>query len=319
MGPYVFREKRIKENIQFFTNDTVSYNERKIWFFDSSKSVGNLHDRVTSAHVITATVVDRMRDHTPYEKNISNFMLNYEGGHLAVSKPAGDWILEGFQDKLIDLLRFFNTSEVPHTKFGWFVERNNSLLHDGSFTVYTGVEDITKLGQLTHWNGRAETGFFAEPCDSVKGAANGIFPPHLNPKEDITVFVIDACRFMVLKPKGIVHRYGLNATKWVATEETLDSGETDSTQKCFCNVQRQPCPKKGVVDSKRCRAKAPIYASFPHFYLADKSYRQAITGMYPNPEKHHFVLIVDPKTGMLLELQERLQINMMIRADNDFE
>lgn len=54
MGPYVFLERHVKEQIEFHENGTVSYFQRRTWFFDAEKSNGTLDDSLTMAHVITA-------------------------------------------------------------------------------------------------------------------------------------------------------------------------------------------------------------------------------------------------------------------------
>lgn len=54
MGPYVFLEKHSKENLSFYSNDTVSYYQRRTWFFVPEKSNGTLEDMITTAHPITA-------------------------------------------------------------------------------------------------------------------------------------------------------------------------------------------------------------------------------------------------------------------------
>lgn len=54
MGPYVFLEKHFKKDIDFHDNDTASYFLRRTWYFDRSKSGGNLEDMITSAHVPSA-------------------------------------------------------------------------------------------------------------------------------------------------------------------------------------------------------------------------------------------------------------------------
>lgn len=54
MGPYVFLEKHLKQDLDFHDNDTVSFYQRRTWFFDRSKSGGDLNDMVTSAHVPSA-------------------------------------------------------------------------------------------------------------------------------------------------------------------------------------------------------------------------------------------------------------------------
>lgn len=321
MGPYVFLEKHLKENLTFFNNDTVFYYERRTWFFDEERSNGRLDDMLTAAHAITATVADEMRHQNKLIKKVINFMFNREGGKLYTTKPVGEWIFDGYQDDLVDFLNLFNTSkiDIPYTKFGWLADRNGSLEYDGSFTIYTGVEDITKLGTLTHWNRRNETGFYEAPCGTVNGTTGDLFAPHMDVEAEITVFVTDACRYMNLKPNGTLEKHGLTAVQWVGTDESFDSGENYPSQQCFCDPKMDVCPKTGVVECKKCRDNAPIYASFPHFYLADESYRNAVVGMNPEVEKHKFQLAVEPFTGIPVQIDGRIQINMMMTADDDFD
>lgn len=323
MGPYTFLEKHIKENYTFYDNATVAYYERRTWFFDPERSNGTLDDLVTAAHAITATVADEMRNKRKIVKKIINFMLNTEGGELYTTKPVGEWIFDGYQDNLTDFLNLFNTSmiDIPYKRFGWLADRNESLTYDGLFTIHTGTDDISNLGRLTHWNGKPETGFYDYPCGVVNGTTGDLFPPKMNVKDEITIFATDACRFMNLRPQGTYENHGLTATKWVGTEETLDSGENYPNQKCFCDPDRfgDECPKTGVVECKVCRDKAPIYSSFPHFYLADQSYIDAVSGMKPEREKHEFFMAVEPTTGVPVQVHGRIQINMMIEPDDDFE
>uniref|UniRef100_A0A1L8EDC3 Putative plasma membrane glycoprotein cd36 n=1 Tax=Haematobia irritans TaxID=7368 RepID=A0A1L8EDC3_HAEIR len=321
LGPYVYLEKHLKENITHHENGTVSYYERRTWFFDEKRSNGTLDDLITTAHPITATVADEMRHSNKLVKKVINFMLNREGGMLYTTQKVGASIFTGYDDRLIDFLNLFNTSKIhiPYTKFAWLADRNQSLEYDGRFTIYTGEGDISKLGYLTHWNNRNETGFYPAPCGTVNGTTGDSFPPRMNVTEELTVFVTDTCRFMNLRPNGTVERHGLVATEWVGTEETMDSGENYPIQQCFCDPKMEQCPKTGVVECKKCRDNAPIYASFPHFYLADEYYRNAITGMKPDPEKHRFRLAVEPFTGIPLQIDGRVQINLMITPDNDYD
>jgi hypothetical protein len=39
---------------------------------------------------------------------------------------------------------------------------------------------------------------------------------------------------------------------------------------------------------------APIIASLPHFYLADREYQTGVTGLNPTKEKHEISSIFDP-------------------------
>ncbi|XP_068151845.1 protein croquemort [Drosophila tropicalis] len=321
MGPYVFLEKHKKENFTFFENNTVAYYERRTWWFDTERSNGTLDDLVTAAHVITATVADEMRHNRKIVKKIINFMLNNEGGELYTIKPVGEWIFDGYQDNLTDFLNLFNTTaiDIPYTRFGWLADRNGSLEYDGLFTIHTGTDDIANLGRLTHWNGKPETGFYDMPCGIVNGTTGDLFAPKMNVKEEITVFATDACRFMNLRPQGTYEANGLTATRWVGTNETLDSGENFPNQACFCDPRLEECPKTGVVECKACRDKAPIYSSFPHFYLADESYLNAVSGLNPDKSKHEFLLAIEPTTGVPVQVHGRIQINMMLEPDDDYD
>lgn len=267
------------------------------------------------------TVADEMRHSNKLIKKVINFMLNREGGMLSTTQKVGESIFTGYDDRLIDFLNLFNTSKIniPYTKFAWLADRNQSLDYDGRFSIYTGENDISKLGYLTNWNGHNETGFYPAPCGTVNGTTGDSFPPRMNASEELTVFVTDTCRYMNLKPNGTVENLGLTAIEWVGTEETMDSGENYPNQQCFCDAKAETCPKTGVVDCKKCRENAPIYASFPHFYLADPSYRDAVTGMNPDYEKHRFRLAVEPTSGLPLQIDGRVQINLMMTPDDDFE
>ncbi|XP_055858745.1 protein croquemort [Episyrphus balteatus] len=321
MGPYVFLEKDLKMDLDFHENNTVSYYNRKSWFFIPEMSNGTLDDMVTAAHVITASVADMMRNRNKYVKKIMNFVLNHEGGELAVTKKAGEWIFDGYQDNLIDFLKLFNTSaiHIPYTKFGFLVDRNNSKEFDGRYMIGTGGDDIHKLGLLTNWNGRPTNGFYPGECGKVNGSTGDLLPPDLDVNEDITIYAVDTCRFLNLSPGGKVQVYGLDGYEWTGTADTLDSGENDPEQKCFCNPKEEECPKTGVVDCRRCRNNAPIFASFPHFYLGDQSYVDGVTGIKPVKEKHQFRFAIEPTMGVPLEIHARIQINLLIQPDNDFD
>ncbi|XP_022236874.1 protein croquemort-like, partial [Limulus polyphemus] len=51
MGPYTFREHRLKVNITWNKNGTVSYQQIKSWYFESDLTDGSLEDIVTTLNV----------------------------------------------------------------------------------------------------------------------------------------------------------------------------------------------------------------------------------------------------------------------------
>ena len=53
VGPYVFREDKIKQNITFYENNTVSFEPERTWFFEPEMSGGTLDDLITCPHLPT--------------------------------------------------------------------------------------------------------------------------------------------------------------------------------------------------------------------------------------------------------------------------
>lgn len=49
-------------------------------------------------------------------------------------------------------------------------------------------------------------------------------------------------------------------------------------------------------------ADAPIFISFPHFYLAGKELQESLDGLKPDPEKHDMYLDVHPVSSFIIIL-----------------
>ena len=80
---------------------------------------------------------------------------------------------------------------------------------------------------------------------------------------------------------------------------------------------------------------APIALSFPHFYQADPSFREAVGGLNPKyywsevwcfifheillcrKEKHEFYVDISPEFGFPLAIRPRFQLNAIIQRDPD--
>lgn len=62
---------------------------------------------------------------------------------------------------------------------------------------------------------------------------------------------------------------------------------------CYC--PSSGCLLPGVRSLALCGNSAlhPLFISFPHFYLADESYRKSVIGMKPNRTLHEFKIILE--------------------------
>lgn len=242
---------------------------------------------------------------------------------------VGEWLFDGFEDGILNWLEEIQGEippeipipEIPYgTKFGWFAERNESSTFDGRFGMYTGKKDLKKLGVLKSWKGMDELPYYRGECNKVKGTTGELWPPFdLNKEEDATMFISDVCRSLTLKRNGTLEKRGLKGFKWVGDDSLFDEGAKYPENICWCQAHEKECPalKTGLFNATKCQHGAPAFVSYPHFYLADKSYLDALTGLSPNKEDHELYISLEPSTGMPLEIRARLQINLFLRQDAD--
>lgn len=63
MGPYVFEEVHTRDDVQFFENATVAFNQTRMWHFREDLSNGGLDDQVTNLNTIAmvSVITERQR------------------------------------------------------------------------------------------------------------------------------------------------------------------------------------------------------------------------------------------------------------------
>lgn len=249
-------------------------------------------------------------------------------GDMFTTATVNEWLFEGFQDGVLDWLLDLIASgelppslpipEIPYDKFGWFAKRNGSALFDGRFNMFTGKDDIKKLGLLKTWNGKEELGVMTGECDKIKGTTGELWPPFDKKKKtDATMFIPDVCRTLTLKYESELKKHGIKGWKWIGDDSLFDNGHKYPETACFCTADEEECPniKSGIFNASQCQYGAPAFASFPHFYLADESFLAGIEGLSPEKEKHEMYVALEPEIGLPLEIRARLQINLFMRNE----
>ncbi len=249
----------------------------------------------------------------------ANVMLNVNHTTLFVTEKVGEWLYDGYDDLLVTFLRSTNSTlfQVPFEKFGWFVDRNNSWSYDGVFNMNTGESDMSKMGMLNEWNYESKTPFYSGGCSAINGTSGELWPPKIDPEGDLTLFVSDICRSVSLAPAASeqVERHGVVGSKWIGDSRVFDNGNTYEPNKCFCTSDPEECPDllPGVYNVSDCRFGAPVFISYPHFYLGDPSYANAFDGLNPSKEKHEFSMALEANTGIPVEVNARMQINVLLQ------
>lgn len=308
MGPYVFKEHRSKLNLVWNSNDTVTFLNRKQWVFVQDMSNGSLSDRVTNLNVVAMTIGSKCKNLDSITKKVISVLLKAEES-LYVTNSVEDLLFKGCNDsilRIIDILKKYIKNPLPYDKFGWFYKKNMSETADGVFNMYTGVGDIDQLALLSTWNYKTQTGAYPGECGRVQGTMGEILPPDSADEPEIKIFASDLCSVINLKADERVVVSNLTGVKFVGGADVFDNSTT-----CYCPEGK--CPLSGVRDISACKG-APAFISFPHFYLADPSYRNAVEGMYPDPEKHTFRMILEKVTATPLDVRASMQINVLMET-----
>ncbi|KAK3521821.1 hypothetical protein QTP70_018556 [Hemibagrus guttatus] len=306
-GPYVYREKRWKDNITFHDNKTVSYREYRQYFFEESMSIGNESDVVTIPNMLvlgTSVMVDILP--ISAKKMISFFFKTFNEGPF-VTKTVGE-LMWGYNSKLVDFLNSIFPGLLPFKgKFGLFVEFNNS--NTGLFTVFTGKDDIKVVHKVDSWNGLKKVNYWkSEQCNMINGTAGQMWPPFMTTESTLPFYSPDACRSMELVYKRPGTSQGIPVYHYMAPKTLFANGSDYPPNEGFC-----PCRQSGLLDVRTCRHNSPVFISHPHFYNADPALLQTVNGLSPNENDHGLFIDIHPDTGIPMNVSIKLQLNLLIK------
>lgn len=316
LGPYTFYEYHHKTNIVWNENNTITYMQNRTWVFAPELSEGDLNDVVTVVNPVAAAVGDMLRTKAPKSTLwLIDGFLNAQNEQAFVTHTANEIIFRGFDDPLLktmNSLKSFMKGVVPDgaftDKFGFFYKRNGSTSADGVYNMYTGEDNVAKMGEVHAWNYSTHH-FFPGQCGRVQGSAGEFYPPGIN-KTYIQMYSSDLCRAVKFEYESSEYSQGIPAYKFVGKKSLFANGTDNPENACF-NPASVSLPS-GVFNASACRFGAPVFISQPHFHMADPYYRTLVTGLEPNTSKHQTYLMVEPESGIPVDVAARFQINVLI-------
>ncbi|XP_054718007.1 protein croquemort-like [Uloborus diversus] len=308
LGPYTFRETREKVNITWHDNGTVSYQQVKRWFFEHELTTGSLEDVVTTVNVPLVTSVNQgMLSGDDFLLNAINAVLESTNSLVFVEKSVNSLLFEGYEEKIYETVQEMGIP-VPYDRFGWFYSKNNS--DDGLYTIFTGKNEVGKYGYVDKWNGKSLVAGRHYPCNIIDGTAGDMWPPFRNDKEQkLHLFAADICSTLHLSYLSEVLVNDIELYRYWLDETAFDNGKYEKANECQC---KDFCKPPGALDIEECQHGAPAIVSFPHFLYADPQYLEKIDGLKPDPEKHKFIIDLEPKLGIPVNVNAQLQINVAI-------
>jgi len=316
MGPYVFREQKQKANVtQHAYNSSVTYRERKWWYFEPDMSNGSLDDYVTSLNV-PAVIGQEVSRGDYWQSFLLDQTFSMVGVELFVNKTVGELLFDGYEDTLLAIAEWAGTeSKIPMDKFAWFYKRNGTVWGDGEFNMFTGSDDINKMGKIHTWDQQTRTHFEGH-CGEIRGSAGGFFPPNVK-NQTLELFTHEACRSLAFHSTGQIE--SIHAVPGIVYElptTTFANGTVNPDNWCYENNL-----PSGLHNGTYCKAKkSPLFISFPHFYGADPYYVNQFdsrSNFSPSKAKHGSRMVILPAMGVPMEFTLRLQLNLRVHPNPD--
>lgn len=178
--------------------------------------------------------------------------------------------------------------------------------------MFTGVDDIRKMGEIYQWNYQKEVNAFDGDCGHVQGSAGEFFPPNLSKNKTIWLFVPNICRAVPLDYVDTITVHNVTAYKFSGTLHAVDNGTSYPENACLCSDDY--CEYSGIFSISRCKFNSSIYMSYPHFYKADPKYLSEIEGLQPDQNKHELYIAIEPYTGLPMVVSGGFQANYMLES-----
>ncbi|CAH8429427.1 unnamed protein product [Schistosoma rodhaini] len=312
LGPYTYYEKRAKFNISH-ENGSITYKEIKWYYFDPNLSNGNENDTITSVNLAYITIATKLNFMPwPISRVIEQIEEHFHE-YLFITKTVNQ-LLWGYEDELLTFIsnHFINIS----TNIGLFINKNNTL--SDYVTINDGNHDNKKIGQIIKYHGNKTLSCWKTlTANMINGTDGSIFHPFINKNEDLYIFASDICRSLQFGFDSIVKINKLPVLKFIPLSDIFKSPKYYEKNKGFC-LNWPNCYDDGILDMSSCQSGAPIVISQPHFLNANKSYQNAVDGMYPTDE-FNTMIYIEPNTGSIIKAEKKLQINIVVKNDPNFK
>jgi len=234
-------------------------------------------------------------------------------------------------------------AEYLNCKCNWGLFRDRNITMRKPVTFLTGQNDKLNLkGVVTQYNNNDVLNWWQEGsvCDKVKGQDASTLPPGLNETANFEVFIALMCRTLEMNFDKEVNHAGIRTLRFIPPANALgshdDEKEAQKNTKNKCYDLSSPAYdkldfdtkyfKSGVLNLENCKkikgedgdySYPPLALSQPHFYQADKSFRDAVGGMEPNKDKHQFYIDVVPEFGFPLAMMAQFQLNLVVFRMDD--
>jgi len=223
-------------------------------------------------------------------------------------------------------------AEFVDCKCQWGLFRDRNVTLRKPLKIHHGMGNLSMKGWVEEFDGKKTLDWWlpGSKCDEVGGQDTSTLPPGWRKDQSLDFYTSLMCRRIKLDYEQEEVHAGLTSFRYIPSIQQLaspnDPNDTirNEENSCYC-IDGFSCLKSGVFNMEPCKRTddlprgAPIALSYPHFYQADPSFREAVEGLTPNKDLHQFYIDVVPDFGFPLAIRPRFQLNAILRRDTDIE
>ncbi|CAH8470202.1 unnamed protein product [Schistosoma turkestanicum] len=314
LGPYTYHEKRVKTlDLSKNTNGTINYKEMKWYYFDQNLSNGTENDSIINVNLAFISVAEKLHSMPWIIVKVIEWIEKRFHEYLFRPKTVNE-LLWGYEDELLTYLSSLGIQ--ISTKIGFFIHKNNTLSEN--ITIDDGVQHNRAIGQILKYAGNETLSYWTtETANMINGTDGTLFHPFITKNDTPYIFASDICRSLQFTFDSIVEFNELPTYKFIPQSDIFKSSKYYEKNKGFC-LNWPNCFEDGVLDMSSCQPGAPIAVSQPHFLNANKTYQNAIEGLYPTDE-FNTVIYLEPNTGSIIKAEKKLQINILVKNNPNFK
>ena len=124
VGPFVYRESVVKENVLIHLDNTITYNEKKSYHFVPEMSIHDESFTITSINLVTVLATNKLRYFSDTLREVVNLILQGFGETLIIKKSVNE-ILFGYHDPILSAIK--NVTDrvdknlIPSDMIGLFI------------------------------------------------------------------------------------------------------------------------------------------------------------------------------------------------------
>lgn len=309
VGPYVYRELLIHENVTFNDNGTLTATPKHPLIWVPEYSQGNLEeDLLVLPNIALLSIADVVSDKSYFTRIGLNLLVRQTDSEPLVTMTAREFMF-GYASSLLTLGNNFMPTWISFDKLG-LIDRMYDFEGDYE-TVYDGHKfGVSNIGLIEKYRGETKIPQWNSPCGDISGSSDGTkFQGYISSNDTLLFFRKSMCRAKKLVKVNETVSGGLKAFVFHFDPEADDNGWDRDYNKCFCR-EGTNCKPRGLLDVRGCYYGFPIALSNAHFLDGDKSLSANVIGMNPDPKKHRSYFVIQPDSGLPIELAVRFQINM---------